>query len=167
MISFRGSRVFPNGWDWGESASTTPKIGLPLPYVPLLLDFLILCNFWLFCPKVSSITTSRTHMGSPGLPEIKLYFCQNNHKELTPAMSFVGLFHKNNYKRFDSHRIKNISFQPRKAFCKKDVLKNCAKLTRKHQSWRPFFNKAAVLQNVTLLKRDSDTGFSVLILRNI
>ena len=79
-------------------------------------------------------------------------------------MNFIGLFHVNNYKRFTSHRIKNISFQPPEVFCKKDVLKNYAKLTRKHQCWRPFFNKVTVLQQVTSLKRDSDTGVSVLIL---
>ena len=79
-------------------------------------------------------------------------------------MNFIGLFHVNNYKRFTSHRIKNISFQPQEVFCKKDVLKNYAKLTRKHQYWSPFFNKVTVLQNVTLLKRDNDTGASVLTL---
>ena len=79
-------------------------------------------------------------------------------------MSFIGLFHVNIYKRFTSHQIKNISFQPPEVFCKKDVLKNYAKLTRKHQCWSPFFNKVTVLQNVTLLKRDTNTGASVLTL---
>ena len=45
-----------------------------------------------------------------------------------------------------------------KIFCKKDVLKNFAKVTGKHQCWRPFFNKVAVFQHVTLMKRDFDTG---------
>ena len=79
-------------------------------------------------------------------------------------MSLIGLFHVNSYTRFTSHRIKNISFQPPEVFCKENVLKNYSKLTRKHQCWGPSFNKVGVLQNVTSLKTDSDTGVSALIL---
>ena len=43
-------------------------------------------------------------------------------------------------------------------FCKKGVLINLAKLTRKHLCQSLFFNKIARLRPATLLKRDSGTG---------
>ena len=44
-------------------------------------------------------------------------------------------------------------------FCKKGVLRDFAKFPGKHLCQSLFFNKAAGLRPVTVLKRDSDTGF--------
>ena len=46
-------------------------------------------------------------------------------------------------------------------FCKKGLLRNFAKFTRKHLCHSLFFNKVAGLRPATLLKRDSGTGFPV------
>ena len=43
-------------------------------------------------------------------------------------------------------------------FCGKGVLKNFAKLTRKHHCQSLYFNKVAGLRLVTLLKRHFGTG---------
>ena len=43
-------------------------------------------------------------------------------------------------------------------FCKKAVLKNFAKFTRKHLCQSLLFNKVAGLSPATLLKKDSGTG---------
>ena len=40
-----------------------------------------------------------------------------------------------------------------KLFCKKGVLNNFAKFTRKHLCWILFFNKVAVLRPATVLKK--------------
>ena len=44
-------------------------------------------------------------------------------------------------------------------FCKKGVLKNCAKFTEKQLCQRLFFNKVAGVRPATLLKRVSGTSF--------
>ena len=43
-------------------------------------------------------------------------------------------------------------------FCKKGVLKNFTNFTGKHLCCSLFFNKAAVLQPASFLKRDSNTS---------
>ena len=51
-------------------------------------------------------------------------------------------------------------------FCKKDFLRNFAKLTGKHLCQGLFYNKVAGLRPPTLLKRDSNTGVFLWIFRN-
>ena len=53
---------------------------------------------------------------------------------------------------FFSNSIKTRSSLP-EVFCKKDVLRNFAKFTRKHLCQSVFFNKVAGLSRATLLKR--------------
>ena len=51
---------------------------------------------------------------------------------------------------------KNKSFlkkQPPEGFCKKGILKNSTKFTRKHLCWSLFFNKVSDLRPTTLLKK--------------
>ena len=55
-------------------------------------------------------------------------------------------------------RTKSRSSHP-EVFCKKGVLRNFAKFTKKHLCQSLFFNKVAGLRPATLLKRDSGTGF--------
>ena len=43
-------------------------------------------------------------------------------------------------------------------FSKVGVIKNFAKITRKHLCWSLFFSKVAGLQPAALLKRNSNTG---------
>ena len=49
---------------------------------------------------------------------------------------------------------------------KKDVLKKFVKFTGKHQCWSLFFHKITGQQPATLLKKRSNTGVFLLILRN-
>ena len=51
-------------------------------------------------------------------------------------------------------------------FCKKDFLRNFAKLTGKHLCQGLFYNKVAGLRPATLLKRDSNKGVFLWIFRN-
>ena len=51
-------------------------------------------------------------------------------------------------------------------FCKKYIFKKSCKIFRKPPVPESRFKKVVGLQNVTLLKRGSNTGFSLLILLN-
>ena len=50
-------------------------------------------------------------------------------------------------------------------FYKKTLLKNFPRFTEKHLRWSPFFNKLQVFRPETLLKRDTNEGVFLKILR--